>query len=561
MRRKIGRSPNLPPDSHLTQVLLAMAADIADTGAGAETLVECAETLLVGGSTTEALDWFTLVLEGGEPEWAPYVAARLGEVLAADFPETAQAAWAHAAANAQGRLAGLARLRLDELAASGLPPREVPVTVDEVIGRVALNRSWYALTAQAPAEAVEAGELALEYVPEDLVPLALLSLGSALAAAGEPDRAIEVLERLLATGDEEMAAKAALELAGIRRGLGQPEEAIDALRRGGRGEGPFPSLTEVQAAVILAENLGRLDEGISVLRRQALSPIPLVAASAQFGLGRQLQRNGDPDGARRAYRQALDLREESVSGRAAHDLAGMLLGQGDLDGADQVLVLALTVGTDEERATARKMLLGIRWRVQPGEQDPDLVGRWALDAADRFREEGDLRGVMRSNERAMDTGHPLHAPAGAAGVAVLFHADSGMAAAQTAIERLEQVGHAALMPRAWFLFGALRIRDRDFDAAADAWRRVPDTARDAHAAAGCLLRAKHGQSFQAEAAFRQVLRLSADLAPSVVRAVHLLGRVLAERGEHHIAQETAASSRRMAALTGDPGLMTLVGAR
>ncbi|GAA3510789.1 putative TPR repeat methyltransferase [Streptosporangium album] len=74
--------------------------------------------------------------------------------------------------------------------------------------------------------------------------------------------------------------------------------------------------------------------------------------------------------------------------------------------------------------------------------------------------------------------------------------------------RLTEVGHGALEPRAWFRFGVMVMRRGDFADAEAAWRRVPQVARDAYAAATCAPWIMHRDVAQAEASFRWVLELA-----------------------------------------------------
>ncbi|WP_431898447.1 tetratricopeptide repeat protein [Nonomuraea sp. bgisy101] len=568
MTRTIGRIPRLPPESGLNIAILAMAADISGTREGAEMLAECAETLLANGSRAEALDWFSRIVEGGEPELAPHAALRIGDVLVDEDLEAAQAAWRYATDHGTKRVGKAGRDNMKVLARHDITPRKTPATAEEVVGRAALGRGrlWVAegdLDAAAEAFGQASDSPILEVAAEGLS-----YLGSTLSMAGEHERAVPVLERAIATGHRRYGPMAALDLSSILSARGQAGRAVAVLRQAQHGEGWAAAMAAVNVGVLLARELGDLEAGIAELRQVSHSPDPLAAAGGLFNLATLLEENGDADGARQAYQDAADLRQPMFSGKSAVNLGVLLTRETDFRGAEAAWLLALQIGTPEDRARAQDSLeqlslLGdldqARSTVEGVDlNDPDLVGTAALQAAEHFLAQGDIGAAVRSYERAMDTGHPLHAAWGAALVGLMFSYEHGSRGAEIGIGRLGEVGLGPLEARAWFFHGVLVMRRGDLAGAESAWRRVARTARDAYPAATCLLWAVHRDPSQAEASFHWVLELAGDLTEDVVQAVLQLGRARAEQGDRAAAREAYELCHRLAGRSGDATLMEQV---
>jgi tetratricopeptide (TPR) repeat protein len=203
--------------------------------------------------------------------------------------------------------------------------------------------------------------------------------------------------------------------------------------------------------------------GIAELRRVAAGDEPMVVAAALFNLGNALEDNDDLAGALDAYEKAADIRQPRFSGQAAINLGVILAKQMDVRGAHAAYRLAVEVGDPDDVAKGNRMLallagLGELDEVHARAQeldlsDPDLIGESALFAGQQFLQDGNLQAAIRAFEKAMDTAHPIHAPEGAAWVAVAFHQMEGMRGAKTAIGQLSEIGRPDLTPRAWFMFG------------------------------------------------------------------------------------------------------------
>lgn len=411
MTRKITRVPQLSPECGVNLAFLAMAADLPGDRNSAEMMAECAEDLATHGHTADALEWFSRIVEGSEPELGPHAALRIAGLLVDQDLETAQAALRYAADNGTDDVAEFAAENLRILAEHELPPRSEPATLEEVVGRTAIARVLM------------------------------------LIAEGDTGAVIEVLQQA----------------------------------------------TEC--------------------------PIPDVAAPAAFELGNLLEDDGDLAGARDAYRQAAELRQPRVSGQAAINLGLVLSKQMDVRGAHAAYSLAVEAGDPDDVAKGNELLeqlatLGDLDEVHARAQQldltgPDLVGASAVAAGEQFLGDGDLQSALRAFEKAMDTGHPIHAPEGAAWVAAAFYQVEGMRGAEAAIGRLSEIGRADLTPRAWFMFGCRLVNGGNVKDGEKAWKRPVG---DARTAAECGRHVVRGKTAKAEAAFEEVLAAAPDLA-------------------------------------------------
>ncbi len=411
MTRKITRVPQLSPECGVNLAFLAMAADLPGDRSSAEMMAECAEDLATHGQTADALEWFSRIVEGGEPELGPHAALRIAGLLIDYDLETAQAALRYAADNGTGDVAAFAAENLRIVAEHELPPRSEPATVEEVVGRTATARGM------------------------------LLNVEGDTAATAE------------------------------------------------------------------------------ALQQATECPLPDIAAAAAFALGNLLEDQDDLTGARDAYRQAAELRRPRVSGQAAINLGLVLAKEMDIRGAHAAYGMAVEVGDPDDVAKGNRLLeqiaeLGDLDEVHERFQqldltDPGLIGGSAVDAGEQFLGDGDLQSALRAFEKAMDTGHPIHAPEGAAWVAAAFFQVEGMRGAEAAIGRLSEIGRADLTPRAWFMFGCRLVNGGNVKDGEKAWKRPVG---DARAAAECGRNVVRGKLAKAEAAFEEVLAAAPDLA-------------------------------------------------
>ncbi|HEY3870245.1 MAG TPA: tetratricopeptide repeat protein [Actinocrinis sp.] len=327
--------------------------------------------------------------------------------------------------------------------------------------------------------------------------------------------------------------------------------------------------------------LGDLPGGVAKLRHAADCGIPAIEANALLDLAIILEDNGDAPGAKEAYQRTIELRQPEHSGKAAVNLGILRSREMDLKGARAAWRAALEAGDPDEAAKARLMLarlaqLGDLDEAQEAVQqvdmnDPAIVGPSALAAGQVFLERGDLQSAVRSYERAMSTGHPLYAAKGAASVGVIFsfvpqqpetrrrrrgrQAASEQEHVQIAINKLTEVGHGHLIPRAWVCYGVMQVHGGKLAEADAAFRQVPDSASDAHAAALCALSILRGDFARSEAPYRRLVDSAPDLVGEVVTLVLDLGAYHASTGNHGAARSTFDLGCRMAELSGDPDLI------
>lgn len=546
MTRKIARIPRLSEDCTVNLAILAMAASMPDVRESAETMAECAEDLAAHGQSADALEWFSRIVEGGEPQLGPHAALRIAWLLVDDDAEAAQAALRYAADHGTPEVARFAVDNQRVLAQHGTATRTEPANREEVVGRTAVARGVM-LNAEGDHDAaLEALRQAVECPVPDISARGLAYLGSTHVLRGDEEAAVDVLDQVIATGHPHYAPMAALDLSGILNNRGRPEHAMDVLRRAQSGQGWAAAMAGVNLGTLLVGE-GDVAGGIAELRRVAAGDEPLAVAAALFNLGNVLEDDGDLAGAREAYEKAAGLRQPRFSGQAAINL-GVLLSAKQLDirGAHTAFRLAAEVGDPGDVAQADRMLaqlaeLGELDEVHASVQDldlsdPDVVGKGRLFAGEQLLRDGDLEAALRAFEKAMDTGHPIHAPEGAAWVALAFLQAHGMHGAETAIGRLAEIGRPDLVPRAWFMFGCRlanggRLKDAD-----KLWKQLAKTGGDARAAAECGREVVRGNAAKAEAAFQDVLATSPDL-------VDHLGVLTLHAGDLHMRNGDRAAAR------------------
>ena len=585
--RKISTLPHPSPESGVNLVVLTMAADIPHDRNSAEFMAQYAEELTGNGERAEALDWFARILEGGEPELAPHAALRIGQVVIDDDLTAALAALRYAADHAGTQVAACARQNLEAIERHGAGTRPEPVPVQEVLGRAALARGRLWCQAGEIQAAVDSFQDAAGCPVPDVAVPALSYLGECLLTQGDDEAAaVDALERARAAGHPRYSPLAAITLAGYLAEHDSVSRAVDLLRWAQSVGGDTAALAAVSLGVTTARRLGDVPGGVAQLRQAAECGLPLIEANALFELAVILEDNGDASGAQEAYQRAIELRQPQYSGKAAVNLGILLSRRMDLKGAQAALRSAVGAGDPDQAAKARSMLaemaqLGDLDQAQDAAQridmnDPAVIGAAALATAQKFLERGDLASAVRAYEKAMDTGHPLYAPEGAARVGLAFSlaerddrssrkrrrrgADGpgnrfGEAGAQVAISRLTEVGYGHLVPRAWFCYGALMARGGQLADADAAFRRVPDSASDAHAAAMCALWILRGDAARSEPPYRHLLSTAPDLAGEIVMLALDLGAYQSRTGDHGTARGTFHLGCQLAELSGQPDLI------
>ncbi len=120
---------------------------------------------------------------------------------------------------------------------------------------------------------------------------------------------------------------------------------------------------------------------VMVGRRQKRAPQEKIA-SAAYNLGILLKEQGDADGARKAFQQAIDSGHREVAPMAAGNLGVLLTEQGDADGARRAYQQAIDSGHHDE---APKAAVGLGYLL---------------------KKQGDADGARKAFQQAADSYHP-----------------------------------------------------------------------------------------------------------------------------------------------------------
>lgn len=349
--------PRPAPDSGIFLFTLVMAVAEPGLGENAEVMSRYADQVFAKGDVAEAVDWYSRIVEGGEPEFGSRAALMIGVALVDDDIEAAQAALGYAADRGVGEVAEMAARNFQVLDDHGIAPRTAPATVDEVVGLAALGRGRLWSSADDLEGAVEAFEVAAGSSVSAIAAEGLAFLGSALMMRGEHGAAVEVLERAVASGHRRFGSMAGVDLAMILVDRGERDRALALLRQAQHAEDLAGTMAIVNLGTMLARYFGDVEGGIAELRRAAADEALLIAAGGLFNLATLLEENGDRAGAKQAYRDAAELRQPMFSGKAALNLALLLRGQMDIEGERAAYRLAAEVGDSGDQAGAHRMLL------------------------------------------------------------------------------------------------------------------------------------------------------------------------------------------------------------
>ena len=137
---------------------------------------------------------------------------------------------------------------------------------------------------------------------------------------------------------------------------------------------------------------------------------PDAEARAAFNRGAALHEQGDAEGARAAYQQAIDSDHPRLASKAARNLGLMLVELGDTQGARAAFQRAVELGHPEVAAKAARSL-GLL-----------LV------------EHGDTQGARAAFEKAVELGHPEATPKAALDLGILLRRQGDQGGAREAFE-------------------------------------------------------------------------------------------------------------------------------
>jgi tetratricopeptide (TPR) repeat protein len=308
-----------------------------------------------------------------------------------------------------------------------------------------------------------------------------------------------------------------------------------------------------------AVNLGRLlerqgdREGAKVAYQQAIDSgqaddAPLAAVN----LGYLLAEQGDSQGAKMAWQQAIDSGHTDWTPMAAFNLGLLLQNQGDLRGATRAYQRAINSSHPELASMALGALLqaqgtleNAKFAYQRRVIDSDHLD-WAPVAVALFgkvlQKRGDLQEAEVVYQRAINSGHPEAVAMGAALLGTLLVQRRDLERAKTAYQRAIDSGDANWAPRATVYLGQLLEQQRDREGAKDAYRQAITSghAEAAPAAAFFLGRLLEQQDDRegAKVAYRRAIT-SGDAEVASLAAFHL-GMLLVQQGD---LQETEVAYR------------------
>lgn len=343
---------------------------------------------------------------------------------------------------------------------------------------------------------------------------ATLGRGRLLLNAGDLQAAGQAFEEAVPCPHPDVAAEALVHLGATRAMQGEDSAALVTLERAvGSGHPHWAPLAAIDVAE-LSWDRGEHGHALELLRWVASTDHPTARASAVS----RLEALGEGS-SESAAAEAGPAAQPTAT--AADPDAGLVLIEA---GADP--------GDDPERFGADAMLTGRRQLAQ-----------------------GDLTSALRTFEQAIDTGHPIHAPAGAAQVAHAFWQREGMSGAETAIGRLTDNGFPELEARGWFFLGKQLVAAGKFDEAEEALQKATDLPGDAQPAATCSLWILDADLSNAEETFGETLERTPDLATEVVGLAVDFGDVLRNQHDTQTSRLAYELAFHLAQRTGDDYLV------
>ncbi|MEA2565221.1 MAG: hypothetical protein QOD49_398 [Actinomycetota bacterium] len=246
------------------------------------------------------------------------------------------------------------------------------------------------------------------------------------------------------------------------------------------------------------------------------------APQAARNLGVLLAEQGDVEGARAAFQQAIASGHPDEAPRAARNLGLLLAEQGDVEGARAAFQQAIASG------------------------HPDEAPRAARNLGLLLADQGDVEGARAALGQAIASGHHDHAPMAARSLGDLLLRHDDVQGACAAFQQAIASGHPNQAPRAAVNLGITLAKQRDVEGARAAFRQAIDSRhRDsAPQAAGNLglLLAEQGDVEGARAAFQ--LAIESGHLDQASRAAVNLGALLAKA--HDLVGARAAFQRVIA---------------
>jgi tetratricopeptide (TPR) repeat protein len=243
------------------------------------------------------------------------------------------------------------------------------------------------------------------------------------------------------------------------------------------------------------------------------------SVQALADLGNLLQHEGDAEGAKAAYQQAVDAGRRETLIDMAHllrftdnDAARACLDQaitvGDPDLTAQALVILSTVlaGSGPDRSDPAGAESALRRAIQTGHE------YWApaamYDLGHLLERQGDVEGARAAYQQAIDTGHPEWAAAARFSLAIILDEHGDLAGAREQYQLLVENGNGHWAPQALDSLAIQLQNDGDVDGLWSLHHTAVQTsnwsAPDVLVTIGFLLE-ERGDADGARAAFQQAI--------------------------------------------------------
>jgi tetratricopeptide (TPR) repeat protein len=339
-----------------------------------------------------------------------------------------------------------------------------------------------------------------------------------------------------------------------------PFDYFVAVADGQGGRPPQPILDSAWDKVItLVSPSEAVRAGISAfLRRLPLHARKIFAAvaadhseaapKAAYHLGLLQQEQGELEGARASYQQAIDSSDAEWAPVAAVNLGILLVKRGDLEGAKAAYQRAMDSGHPEWSIIAALDLWG-----PVGEQEdfegarafyqqiidsgnPDWAPLAAYNLGILLGKQGDLEGAKAAYQRAIDSGNAEWASRGAVNLGLLLWGQGDLEGAKAAYQRAINSDNAEWAALAMFNLGLLLQRQGDLEGAKAAYQRAIDTGNAEAASRGAVnlgsLLWGQGDLEGAKAAYQWAIDTGhPDWAPEAARGLENLLMWEAMRGQ------------------------------
>jgi tetratricopeptide (TPR) repeat protein len=215
------------------------------------------------------------------------------------------------------------------------------------------------------------------------------------------------------------------------------------------------SPTDAYGIMYAAYARQQTEHAVTAARKVMISPHP-EAPRAALVLGFLLSKQGDVEGARKAYQQAIDSGNDDAS-MAAQALGPLLLESEDVDDARKAYKLAVEFGHNE------------------------LASLAALNLGRLLEKQQNFEGARKAYQQAIDSGND-EASMAAQALGFLLLESEDVDDARKAYKLAVEFGHNELASLAALNLGRLLEKQRDLEGAREAYQQVIDSGSDRNAA-------------------------------------------------------------------------------